>query len=221
MTKYKGIIFDFNGVLLWDIPLHEKGWDRFARRHRGAGLSEHDWDHLNAKSTWDTIEYLLGKKLTREELDHYEAEKELGYQEELGADPVLSAGAVSLLDNLKSRNIPMAVATSSSKINIDFFLRTFGLEKWFPLDRIVYFDGTFPAKPHPEMYLRAAKTIGLNAGDCVVVEDAIQGIISAKAAGAGMIIGLESTKDSKALLAAGADQSIKTLEEIKPEELFV
>ena len=68
----------------------------------------------------------------------------------------------------------------------------FKLEKWFDLDKIVYSDGTIPGKPAPDIFLIAAEKIGLKPSECLVVEDAIAGINSAKSAGIGKIIAIAS-----------------------------
>ena len=60
--------------------------------------------------------------------------------------------------------------------------------KRFDESNMVYFDGTFPGKPEPDTYLRAAKKIGLKSEECVVFEDGTNGIISAKRAGAAKVI---------------------------------
>lgn len=57
---------------------------------------------------------------------------------------------------------------------------------------MVYSDGTIPGKPAPDIFLIAAEKIGLEPKDCIVVEDAIAGIESAKSAGIGKIIAIAS-----------------------------
>lgn len=76
--------------------------------------------------------------------------------------------------------------------NVEFFIETFNLKKWFDVDKIVYDDGTMPGKPAPDIYLRAAKKLNLAPKDCVVIEDAVSGIESARAAGIGKIIAIAS-----------------------------
>ena len=60
---------------------------------------------------------------------------------------------------MKQRNIPYAVATSSHRPNVDFDFKTLHLERWFSHENFIYHDGTFPGKPAPDIYLRAAARI--------------------------------------------------------------
>ena len=80
----------------------------------------------------------------------------------------------------------------SEKINVDFYIDVFNLEKWFDLDKIVYSDGTIPGKPAPDIYLIAAKNLNLAPSKCMVFEDAVSGINAAKSAGIGKIVAVAS-----------------------------
>ena len=93
---------------------------------------------------------------------------------------------------LKENNIPRTIATMSEWDNVEFYIKEFNLKKWFDIDKIVYSDGTIPGKPAPDIFLIAAEKIGLKPEDCLVVEDAIAGINSAKSAGIGKIIAIAS-----------------------------
>lgn len=103
-----------------------------------------------------------------------------------------------MLDNLKKHNIPRAIATASTKVNVDFYRKEFQLNKWFDNDKIIYNDGTIKGKPNPDIYIKAAKMIQVDARNCVVIEDAISGIQSAYKAGIGKIIAI-SPKDRQAI----------------------
>ena len=82
-------------------------------------------------------------------------------------------------------NIPRTIATSSEITNVQFFIQHLSLHRWFDVTKIVYDDGVRPGKPAPDMYLAAARNIGIAAGECMVVEDAISGLQAAHAAGIG------------------------------------
>ena len=192
----KGIIFDFNGTLYWDSQLHYDAWREFSALLRKTPFTdkemrEHMFGHTNA----DIIEYLIGKKPTAEMVEKYGKEKEAVYRKRCLHNPEsfkLAPGAVELLDFLKQNNIPRTIATMSEWDNVEFYIREFRLEKWFDIDKIVYSDGTIPGKPAPDIFQIAAQKIGLSPKDCVVVEDAIAGINSAKNAGIGKIIAIAS-----------------------------
>ncbi|MBI3366263.1 hypothetical protein HY041_01370 [Candidatus Roizmanbacteria bacterium] len=110
--KYKGIIFDFNGVLFWDIALQEKAWN---------GMSV----HMHRVENRLIFPYLLQREISEKEFKKLEEKKESAYQHmclENKDQFVLSPGAVELLDYLTEKNISRTVATASSKGNVDFFV---------------------------------------------------------------------------------------------------
>lgn len=192
----KGIIFDFNGTLYWDSQLHYDAWREYSAMLRETPFSDEEMrERMFGHTNYEIIEYLIGKKPSKEIVEKYGKEKEAVYRKWCKQNPKefhLAPGAIELLDYIKENNIPHAIATMSEWENVEFYIKEFCLEKWFDLDKIVYSDGTMPGKPAPDVYLLAAKKLGLNPCDCVVVEDAIAGINSAKNAGIGKIIAIAS-----------------------------
>ena len=192
----KGIIFDFNGTLYWDSQLHYDAWRDFSKILRGYPFTDEEmrkkmFGHTNA----DIIEYAIGKKPSDEMVEKYGKEKEALYRERCLKEPEkfkLAPGAIEFLDYLKENNIPRTIATMSEWDNVEFYIKHFDLGKWFDLDKITYSDGTIPGKPAPDIFLIAAQKLGLNPKDCLVIEDAIAGINSAKSAGIGKIIAIAS-----------------------------
>jgi HAD superfamily hydrolase (TIGR01509 family) len=192
----KGIIFDFNGTLYWDSQLHYDAWREFSKLLRGYEFTDEEMrDKMFGHTNEDIIEYAIGKKPSLEMVEKYGKEKESLYRKRCLLDSEnfkLAEGAIEFLDYLKENNIPRAIATMSEWDNVEFYIKEFQLEKWFDLDKIVYSDGTIPGKPAPDIFQIAANRLNLNPKDCVVVEDAIAGIKSAKNAGIGKIIAIAS-----------------------------
>lgn len=194
MTQYKGIIFDFNGTLYWDSPKHKEAWVEFSRRLRGTPFSDEEMlKYMFGRTNEEIIKYAIGKQPTPEMVKKLAFEKEEVYRNMCLKDKDnfhLADGVVEFLDFLKENNIPRTIATMSEKDNVDFYIKHFHLANWFDLDKIVYSDGTIPGKPAPDIYEIAAKNIGLKPKECIVVEDAISGIESARAAKIGKIIAI-------------------------------
>ena len=192
----KGIIFDFNGTLYWDSQLHYDAWREFSKIIRGVEFTDEEMrDKMFGHTNEDIIEYAIGKKPSKEMVEKYGKEKEALYRKKCLLNPQefkLAPGAVEFLDYLKSNNIPMTIATMSEWDNVEFYIENFQLDKWFDIDKIVYSNGTIPGKPAPDIFEIAAKKIGLQPSDCVVVEDAIAGIKSAQSAGIGKIVAIAS-----------------------------
>lgn len=196
--RYKGIIFDFNGTLYWDSEKHKETWREYSKKLRGTPFSDEEMlKYMFGRTNEQIIKYAIGKQPTPEMVEKYGQEKEALYRKMAIEDKEtfhLAKGAENFLDFLKENNIPLTIATMSDKINVDFYIKHFHLEKWFDLDKIVYSDGIIPGKPAPDIYEIAAKNLNLKPEECIVVEDALSGIESARAAGIGKIIAICSAE---------------------------
>ena len=147
----------------------------------------------------DIIAYLIGKCPAPELVEKLAKEKESVYRDMCRKDyqnTILAPGAIDFLNYLKENNIPRTIATMSEKDNVDFYIEEFKLYQWFDLEKIVYADGTIPGKPAPDIYIKAARMLNLATQDCIVVEDAISGIESARAANIGKIIAMASMEST-------------------------
>ena len=192
----RGIIFDFNGTLFWDSQLHLDAWREYSKKLRGTAFTDEEMlKYMFGRTNEDIIEYAIGRKPDRALVEKYAEEKEAEYRTmclERPEDMKLAPHAAEFLDFLKAHNIPMTIATMSEWSNVEFYIKEFNLAKWFDLEKIVFSNGKIPGKPAPDIYLIAAKNLGLSPNDCIVIEDALSGIQAAKNAGAGKIIAIAS-----------------------------
>lgn len=221
--KYKGIIFDFNGVLLWDVEWHREVWKKHGEKLRGTPLTEEEVNHeVMHRINKEGFEFILGKKITKEEAERLTAEKEAEYRKlalTKGEEFALSPGSIALFEQLKEKNIPHTIATASEVTNVNFFFEHLHLSKWFDRSLVVLDDGEIPGKPHPAMYLKAAANLELPPTECISIDDSVTGLISAINAGIGKIIGLGSKEKFRDLLDAGKIYSvISNLEEFSLSE---
>lgn len=193
---FKGIIFDFNGTLFFDSEKHLEAWREFSKRLRQTPFTDEEMrDYMFGRTNEAIIEYLIGEKPDLQMVHQLAQEKEAVYREMCKKDKentVLAPGAIEFLNFLKANNIPRTIATMSEKSNVDFFIEEFKLEQWFDIEKIVYDNGKIKGKPAPDIYLQATQNIGLDPKDCIVVEDAVSGIESARSAGIGKIIAIAS-----------------------------
>ena len=194
----KGIIFDFNGTLFFDSELHYDAWRIFSARLRGYPFTDEEMQkYMFGRTNSDIIEYAIGKKPSPDMVEKLAKEKESLYREECLKHPEilkLAPGAEKFLDLLKENNIPRTIATMSERDNVAFYIDIFKLEIWFNLDKIVYSNGKIPGKPAPDIYQIAAENLNLSPQECIVIEDAVSGINSAKSAGIGSIIAISSVE---------------------------
>lgn len=92
----------------------------------------------------------------------------------------LMPGVIEILETLKHENIKMAVSTSSPKRLTDSVLQFFNIEKFFQTVNTA--DFCIFGKPHPEVYLKSAESLGVDSWRCVAFEDSVNGMVAAKAA---------------------------------------
>lgn len=201
IMKYKGIIFDFNGTLFFDSKKHLEAWREFSKRIRKTAFTDEEMrEHMFGRTNKDIIAYAAGRELPEDVTEKLAAEKEALYRDMCRNDKEnlkLATGAAELLDFLKNNNIPRTIATMSDKANVDFYIESFNLDRWFDIDKIVYSDGTIKGKPAPDIYLIAAAKLNLQPKECIVAEDALSGIEAAKAAEIGKIIAIASMDEKK------------------------
>jgi beta-phosphoglucomutase len=225
MAAYRGIIFDFNGVLWWDGHLQEQAWKQFSAQIRGLPLSDQEMAvHVHGRDNRHTLAYLLGHDLEPEQLWHLSEQKETIYRRlclQQGPGFALSPGTVELLGFLVAHHVGHAIATASGQENVDFFFEHLHLAHWFDATQIVCDDGSRPGKPAPDIYLEAAARLGLEPGQCVVVEDSQAGIQAARAAGIGYIVALGPAHTHPTLAhLAGVELVVDSLEQIPREQIF-
>ena len=179
---FAGYIFDLDGTLIDSMPIHYIAWDEAMRR---AGLkeklSEDLFYSLGGVPTRRVAELIgLHYKLTvdPERIFH---EKEALFAENLGAVKVIEA--VVAVARLVSLTRPVAIASGGPRDIVQRSLEVTGLASMFPI--VVSADDVEPTrgKPSPDMFLLAAKLMGVEPTRCLVFEDAEPGMRAAEAAG--------------------------------------
>jgi len=216
---YQGIVFDFNGTLLFDMDLHEIVWRKVAEGHLGRPLAEDEFEHTFVGRTnaeiWPKV---LGREVDSAEARTRSEEKEATYRDLLLSTPErirLVDGAIELFELCLDNNIEIAIGTASGPTNVEFYIETFHLHRWFKPQSIVFDDGTMPGKPHPALFSTAIARLGLVPAQCLVVEDGVLGIQAARAAGAGKVYGIGSDEAGRAKVqAAGVDRVIHTYRDV-------
>lgn len=200
----KGVIFDFNGTMFYDGEIQENSWRTYLQRKIGRSVKDDEFqEYVHGRNAGITLPYFLGKELSIKEIEELAEEKEATYRELCLSDKSnfkLADGLTSFLDYLREMKIPFTIATASGLNNVNFFFKHFDLAKWFDINDVVYDDGTIPGKPEPDIYLKAAKKIGIPINQCMIFEDAKSGILSAYRAGAYKIVGVASMLDKEVML---------------------
>ena len=188
--EYQGIIFDFNGTLFFENDKNLKAWNEISKILRVKELTlEELHTKLNGTPNIQNILYFTDGKATKEELEKYSQKKEEYYRQFCKEDTEkfhLVDGVCEFFDHLKEKDIPFTIASASIKENIDFFIESFGLDRWIKPEDIVYDDGTYENKI--AMFHKAADVIGIDMKDIRIYEDSNSGIRNAYDAGCEQIV---------------------------------
>jgi HAD superfamily hydrolase (TIGR01509 family) len=211
-SKMRGIIFDFNGTMLFDAALQEKAWRLFLDEKIGREPTDAEFQmYVHGRNADVSVPYFMNKTLTRGEIDALSEEKEQIYRQLCLEQPEafhLAEGLTDFLDLLAANGWPVTIATATAWNNVKFYFKHLALDRWFDINKVAYNDGTVKGKPEPDLYLRAARNIGILPEHCMVFEDAVAGLEAAKRAGSGRIVGVASMLDAKQLYVIGGVYSV-------------
>ncbi len=197
----KAIIFDLNGTMIYDSDKHEYAWKKCISQSFGIEVSEEEFNkNINGKTNRKIVEYVskaANVEFSDDLLKKTALEKERIYRDQCINDDgfSLAPGLCEFLDYLKKSGASYTIVTSSEEENVDFYFKTLNLSRWFDKNNIIYDKGTMPGKPHPAFYLAAIDMLRQSADNCIVFEDSVSGIISAKTAGIKTVIGVASARD--------------------------
>ncbi|MBP3540364.1 MAG: beta-phosphoglucomutase [Clostridia bacterium] len=183
MEKLQGVIFDLDGVIVSTDDCHYRAWKKMADEE-GIEFDREINERLRGVSRMDSLEIIL-EKATKAYSDAEKQEmatrKNNYYVELIGAlTPAdILPGAMDVLNWLKEHGIKVAIGSSSR--NTPIILRQIGLDGFF--DAVADGNQITRSKPDPEVFLLAAKLLGLDPAVCMVVEDADAGVEAALAGG--------------------------------------
>ena len=180
----KAVLFDLDGVLVSTDQYHYQSWKKLSDEEGFDFFDQEFNDKFRGVARMECVEIITrasGKNYSPEQKQELADRKNRYFVESLLSvtTEVLLPGALSTLHELKSRGIKTAVASNSR--NAVTIIRQVKIEHL--LDAIVDGHQIENSKPDPEVFLLAAKNVGVSPNYCLVVEDAVAGIESAKRAG--------------------------------------
>lgn len=187
----KGAIFDMDGTLVANSPVHIRAFEIFCDRYGVRGWKEKLGQAFGMGND-DIMRLIMPEEVIREKgLAALGDEKEAVYREIYAPEIEPMPGLVALLGKLRDAGIRCAVGSSGCRANVDFVLEKCDIESFF--DAKINGDMVTRCKPDPEIYLTAAAALGVAPADCVIFEDAKAGLEAARRAGAGRIVALTTT----------------------------
>ena len=179
MPPFRAVIFDLDGVLADSEPWWNQIDAKLLAEH---GIGYRGQYHRNVLG----VSYRLAVEFYKNAFHISASVEELMRRRgEIATDFFanrvgLFPSAKTTLEELRKMKLHLAVATSSVSASASPFLDRTGIRSLFSV--VVTGDEVQQGKPHPDIYLRAAKKLGISPEACLVIEDALAGIAAAKAA---------------------------------------
>ena len=209
----EAVVFDLDGVIVDSEQVWDDVRETYTREHGGTytdratrdmmGMSSLEWSRYMAEE--------LGVPGTPDEINAAVVERML---ERYGSAPPLIPGAVEAVRRVAAQ-WPLAIASSSNPQLIEVVVRVSGLADVF--ETAVSSQEVPRGKPAPDVYLEAARRLGIDAARCAAVEDSHNGIRSAKAAGMRVLAIPNPAFPPGDEALAEADAVLPSLAELTPE----
>ncbi len=232
-AAYQAVLFDLDGVLTPTADVHMAAWrDMFTAFFDAHGVTpayaDQDYfDFVDGKPRYDGVKACLASRGI--ELPWGDASDApgmdticaLGNAKNEAFNHIVAfqgvspyPGSVALLDHLKALGVAVAVVSSSR--NAPQVLAAAKIDHYFEVvvDGAVAIERGLPGKPAPDTYLDAARQLGVEAKDAVVVEDAKSGVEAGVAGNFGLVLGVDRGAGAEELREAGAHLLVNDLSEV-------
>ncbi|WP_030759093.1 HAD family hydrolase [Streptomyces sp. NRRL F-2664] len=180
------VIFDLDGTLVDSEPNYYESGRRTLERH---GVPDFTWEQHSrfiGIGTLETLEILKDRYSIPAPVEQLLTEQNAAYLDLARTRTEVFPQMRRLVERLSAEGAAMAVASGSSREAIDAVLAGTGLDAL--LTTVVSAEEVAQGKPAPDVFLEAARRLGAQPADCVVVEDAVPGVRAARAAGMDCVV---------------------------------
>lgn len=179
-SPISAVVFDLDGLLVDSEPVQIAAWEAFLAEF-GQTLEPSLRDEMFGLRIWDSARLVVERLALPITVDEVVARRDALFFEALDGNLPALPGAHALIESLRARGIPLALATSGHRRYADVALRELGLAHVFAVE--VTGGEVARGKPAPDIYLAAARGLGVAPERCLALEDAPHGVASAKSAG--------------------------------------
>lgn len=210
----RAVIFDLDGVLIDSAQAHRASWEALAVEN-GLKYSKEQFSRTFGLQNRDIIPLLWGRALPANEIETLGERKETLYRERVRGRIRPLPGAVELVRACHDAGLVLALGSSTHPENVALTLDELGISRYFTAT--VSAADIARGKPHPDVFLEAARRALVHPREAVVVEDAPAGVEAALAAGC-MAVGITSHHPAAAL--SEAHLVVYSLTELNPERLM-
>ena len=212
-SRLEAVIWDMDGVIADTALYHFRAWQDVFRK-REVAYTEEDFKRNFGRRNDTIIRNIMGGNLSGGEVETIAGEKEENYRRRVAQNIKPLPGAIELIGALREYGVKMAIASSAPMENIQLVTRGLGINNYFQV--IVSGRQVSEGKPSPQGFLLAAKELEVTPENCVVIEDAIDGVSGAKRAGM-RCLAVTSNHTKQSLMEA--DLVVDTLEAVTVDDL--
>ena len=212
----RAVIFDMDGLMIDTESLHHESFKTVLEQYGITPVPNAKGvihiSGISAEANWEHFKKQYNFSADTQELTDRKNDAHLKLlRNRVKAMP----GLIDLLKNLKANDYKMAIASSSIREHIDLIINRLGIADFF--DSITSGEEVVNGKPAPDIFLKAAAKLGVNPTECIVLEDAMNGMQAGKTAGMYVIVvPNEFTQDEDFSI---ADLRVSSLEELNGERL--
>ncbi|MBI4532317.1 MAG: HAD family phosphatase [Candidatus Melainabacteria bacterium] len=174
------IISDMDGTLLDSEPLHLMAYQQLLARY-GIRYTEVENREFLGRTDYAMTQILIERYHLKTTAEDLVQEKETILARLLRKHAVARPGVLKVLQQAKHLGLPVAIGSAATLATIKLVVSTLHLEPY--VKTLVSADDVENGKPAPDIFLLAAKRLGVNPKNCLVIEDSQNGVRAAKAAG--------------------------------------
>lgn len=208
-------IFDIDGVLIDSYQAHLQSWQALTE-DTGRAMTEEEFTRTFGRTSREVIAAVWPEKqFSDERIASLDRKKEAAFRDMITRDFPAMPGARELIRSLHEAGFDLAVGSSGPPQNVEMILERLGVDLW--LQAVVTGADVERGKPDPQVFQIAAERLAKPPEQCVVIEDAPDGIRAGHAAGMAVVALVSTGHDRQSL--SHADLVVDALEELSPQRL--